>query len=38
MDKDKKEAPHFLLKVIKPKLRPKGNPAQDLQKGTGIQR
>jgi hypothetical protein len=35
MDRDKEEALKFLLEVIKPKIRAKGNPALDWKKGTG---
>jgi len=38
MDKDKEEALQFLLDVIKPKIRAKGNRALDSKKGTGIPR
>jgi hypothetical protein len=38
MDKDKEEALRFLLEVIKPKVRAKGNRALDSKKGTGIPR
>jgi len=35
MDKDKEEALKFLLEVIKPKIKAKGNPPLDWKKGTG---
>jgi hypothetical protein len=38
MDKNKEEALRFLLEVIKPKLRAKGNRSLDLKKGTGMPR
>lgn len=38
MDKDKEEALKFLLEVIKPKIRAKGNRALDWKKGTGTPR
>lgn len=38
MDKDKEEALRFLLEVIKPRIRAKGNRALDSKKGTGIPR
>lgn len=36
MDKDKEEALRFLLEVIRPKVKAKGNRSLDLKKGTGM--
>jgi hypothetical protein len=38
MDKDKEAALRFLLEVVRPKIRAKGNRSLDLKKGTGIPR
>jgi hypothetical protein len=37
MDRDKEEALRFLLEVVRPKIRAKGNRSLDLKKGTGMQ-
>jgi hypothetical protein len=38
MDKDKEEALRFLLEMVRPKIRAKGNRSLDLKRGTGISR
>jgi hypothetical protein len=38
MDRDKEEALRFLLEVVRPKIRAKGNRSLDLKKGTGMPR